>query len=558
MDQGSYVDSHHLLRRLNNRQIQLIAIGGSIGTGLFVTIGSGLHAAGPAGLLLAFIFYCFFVALVNNGMAEMITQYPVAGGFIRLAGHFVGDAFGFMAGWNYFIYEALVIPFEIGSMAIMIQHWNEDAPIWAVCLGCIILYTVLNSLVVNAYGEAEFWLSGGKVVLIIALFLFTFITMVGGNPKHDAYGFRYWKSPGPFATYRSTGSMGHWEGFLSATWSASFCVVGPEYISLVAAEAKHPRKYLKSAYQTVYYRFLLFFILSALAVGIVIPYNDSTLVSILLGSGSGGGTAAASPYVIAMNNLGVTVFPQIVNALLVTSIFSAGNSYVYCTSRSLYSMAIEGRAPAIFKKTTKQGVPIYCLAVTIAFACLSFLQSSPKTADTLSLLVNLVTGGAFINYFVMSITYVYFYRALKAQGFDRKTLPYYGLFQPYCKSTPPGLLGSLKDHRANSRKGGYIASVFFLLVIGAFGYTAFMPFSTKNFFSCYTMALLSICLYVGWKIIGRPSSEGPKDIDLVWERLEVDAYEATTTEEANTFWGEIAELLYIKRKKRPSRRQVTV
>ncbi|KAE8413239.1 amino acid permease/ SLC12A domain-containing protein [Aspergillus pseudocaelatus] len=532
MDQGSYVDSHQLLRRLNNRQIQLIAIGGSIGTGLFVTIGSGLHAAGPAGLLLAFIFYCFFVALVNNGMAEMITQYPVAGGFIRLAGHFVGDAFGFMAGWNYFIYEALVIPFEIGSMAIMIQHWNEDAPIWAVCLGCIILYTVLNSLVVNAYGEAEFWLSGGKVVLIIALFLFTFITMVGGNPKHDAYGFRYWKSPGPFATYRSTGSMGHWEGFLSATWSASFCVVGPEYISLVAAEAKHPRKYLKSAYQTVYYRFLLFFILSALAVGIVIPYNDSTLVSILLGSGSGGGTAAASPYVIAMNNLGVTVFPQIVNALLVTSIFSAGNSYVYCTSRSLYSMAIEGRAPAIFKKITKQGVPIYCLAVTIAFACLSFLQSSPKTADTLSLLVNLVTGGAFINYFVMSVTYVYFYRALKAQGFDRKTLPYYGFFQPYC-------------------------NVFFLLVIGAFGYTAFMPFSTKNFFSCYTMALLSICLYVGWKIIGRPSSEGPKDIDLVWERLEVDAYEATTMEEANTFWGEIAELLYIKRK-RPSRRQVTV
>lgn len=174
-------------------------LGGSIGTGLFVTIGSGLHASGPAGLLLAFIFYCIFVALVNNGMAEMVVQYPVAGGFVRLAGHFVGDAFGFMAGWNYFIYEALVIPFEIGSLAVLVQYWNEDAPIWAVCLACIVLYTVINSLVVNAYGEAEFWLSGGKVILVIALFMFTFVTMAGGNPKHDSYGFRHWNSPGAFA-----------------------------------------------------------------------------------------------------------------------------------------------------------------------------------------------------------------------------------------------------------------------------------------------------------------------------------------------------------------------
>ncbi|KAJ5392505.1 amino acid permease-domain-containing protein [Penicillium cosmopolitanum] len=511
--QGVCVDSNQLLRRLNNRQIQLIAIGGSIGTGLFVTIGSGLHASGPAGLLLAFIFYCIF--------------YPVAGGFVRLAGHFVGDAFGFMAGWNYFIYEALVIPFEIGSLAVLVQYWNEDAPIWAVCLACIVLYTVINSLVVNAYGEAEFWLSGGKVILVIALFMFTFVTMAGGNPKHDSYGFRHWNSPGAFAGYRSSGSLGHWEGFLSATWSASFCIVGPEYISLVAAEAKHPRKYLKSAYQTIYFRFFFFFIMSALAVGIVLPYNDPTLVNLLLGNGSGAGTAAASPYVIAMKNLGISVFPHIVNALLVTSIFSAGNTYVYCTSRSLYSMAIEGRAPAIFKKCTKQGIPIYSLALTMAFACLSFLQATPKTASALSLLLNLVTGGAFINYFVMSVTYVYFYRALKAQGVDRKTLPYYGRFQPYC---------------------GYIASVFFLLVIGVFGYTSLAPFNTKSFFSCYTMALLSICFYLSWKLLNRGGPNGPKDVDLVWERLQVDAYEAIAVDDETTFWGEIAQLLYIKRK----------
>lgn len=132
-------------------------------------------------------------------MAEMVTQYPVAGGFIRLAGHFVGESFGFMAGWNYFLYEALVIPFEISALAIVVQYWNEDAPIWAICLGCIVLYGLINCLVVNAYGEAEFWLAGGKVILVFALFAFTLISMLGGNPKHDRYGFRYWSNPGAFA-----------------------------------------------------------------------------------------------------------------------------------------------------------------------------------------------------------------------------------------------------------------------------------------------------------------------------------------------------------------------
>ncbi|KAL6889094.1 amino acid permease/ SLC12A domain-containing protein [Trichoderma evansii] len=521
------MQTEQLLRRLNNRQIQLIAIGGSIGTGLFISISSGLHSGGPAGLLLAFLIYCFFVALVNNGMAEMVTQYPVAGGFIRLAGHFVDDAFGFMAGWNYFIYEALVIPFEISALAIVVRYWSEDVPIWTMCLGCIILYTLINCFVVNAYGEAEFWLSSGKIILVVALFLFTFITMVGGNPKHDAYGFRYWNHPGAFAEFRSTGVLGHWEGFLSALWTASFCIVGPEYVSLVAAESKHPRKYIKAAYKTIYFRFFVFFVGSALAVGIVIPYNDPTLVSILIGNGSGGGTAAASPYVIAMKNLNVSIFPHIVNALLITSIFSAGNSYVYCTSRSLYSLAIEGRAPAIFKKCTKQGVPIYSLALTMAFACLSFLQQSKDSARALSILVNLVTGGAFINYLVMSVTYVFFYRVVNAQGIDRKTLPYCGWFQPYC---------------------GYVASVFFVLVIGTFGYTSFKPFNVEAFFGCYTMAFLSIILFLLWKLFKRTSFKDPLTVDLVWECPAVDAYEAMEKDAPTTFWREMLQMFRIRRK----------
>lgn len=204
------------------------------------------------------------------------------------------------------------------------------------------------------YGEVESWLACGKIILILILFSFTFITMVDGNPNNDACGFRYFSNPGSFAQYLSSGHLGRFEGFLSYLWTAALTIVGPEYISMVAAEAKHPSVYLKTAFITVNYRFDAFFILGALAVGIVVPYNDDVLKAVWLSAGSGKGTAAASPYVIAMENLGISVLPHIVNALILTSIFSAGNTYMYCASRALYSLFLDGRAPRILSYCTSK------------------------------------------------------------------------------------------------------------------------------------------------------------------------------------------------------------
>jgi amino acid transporter len=250
------------------------------------------------------------------------------------------------------------------------------------------LSSALNVLAVKAYGEAEFWLSGGKVILIMIVFSFTFITMVGGNPEHDAYGFRYWKNPGAFKEYRTTGSIGRFEGFLAALWSASFTVVGPEYISMVAAEAKRPRIYIKNAFKTVYIRFGIFFIGGALAVGIVCASNDKTLTAIFAGTAAGSGTASASPYVIAMQNLKINGLPHLVNALLVTSIFSAGNTYTYAATRSLYGLALEGRAPKFLRYCTKSGVPVFCFAVVMCFPCLSYLQLGSGSAVVLNWFVS--------------------------------------------------------------------------------------------------------------------------------------------------------------------------
>ncbi|KAM5344403.1 hypothetical protein ACJ41O_012940 [Fusarium nematophilum] len=526
------VDSNadHLQRRLGNRQVQLIAIGGSIGTASFVSIGTGLVKGGPGSLLLAYTFYCCMLGLVNNCIAEMATFMPVTSAFIRMAGHWVDEAFGFMAGWNFFIYEAILIPFEISALNLVLTFWRDDIPVAAVVAACIVLYFALNAFAVKWYGEAEFWLASGKVILLLIVFSFTFVTMVGGNPKHDAYGFRYWKNPGPFAEHITTGDLGRFEGFLGSLWSAAFTIVGPEYVSMVSGETKLPRKYLKNAFKTTYARFGFFFIGGALTVGVAIPYNDKTLLSILGGESGGAGTAAASPYVIAMNNLGVNVLPHITNALLITSIFSAGNAYTYCGTRSLYGLALEGQAPKFLRKCTKNGVPIYCLAVIMLFPCLAFLNVSKSSAVVLTWFTNIITAAQIIDYIVICATYVFFYNSCKAQGLDRRTLPYYGYFQPY---------------------SAWISGVFLSFVVCVYGYTVFLPrmWDVGTFFTFYTMVLICPMLYFGWKLVKKTKFIKAAEADLVWEKPVIDAYEASYMEEDIGFWREILRMFRFGRKK---------
>ncbi|KAJ5116033.1 amino acid permease/ SLC12A domain-containing protein [Penicillium angulare] len=480
-----------LHRRLGIRHIQLVAIGGSIGTGLFIAIGTGLYKGGPGSLLLAFIIECLMVSMLNNCLAEMSTYMPVSGGFIGLAGKWCDDALGFMAGWNFFIYMALTVPFEISAVSVLLQYWRDDIPVVAVILVCMAFYATINLLAVGTYGEAEFWLSGGKVLLIFILFAFTFITMVGGNPAHDAYGFRSWNTGGAFHAYSADGTL----------------------------EAKHPRIYIKKAFQTVYWRFCVFFIGGALCVGILVARNDTTLDE-AISSGKSGSTA--SPYVIAMHNMGIKVLPDLVTALMITTVFSAGNTYTYAASRALHGLAVAGRAPRCFAKTTKNGIPIYSFIVVMMFACLAFLRLSGSAMQVLNWLISLTTANILIDYIVITLTYINFYHACKAQNFDRSKLPYYARFQPYC---------------------GYIAFVWMVILAGCFGYESFKPWNTANFFLNYTMILLAPLVFIFWKIYKKTRWLRPHEVDLVWEAELIAAYEAIEEERPIGFWREFAQLL---------------
>ncbi|KAF2018851.1 hypothetical protein BU24DRAFT_342161 [Aaosphaeria arxii CBS 175.79] len=493
-------DSTH--RKLKPRHIQLIGIGGTIGTALYVQIGKGLMNGGPASLFLAFTIWCTFILAVTLSIAEMVTFLPISSPFIRFAGRFVDDALGVAAGWNFFVFEAALVPFEIVACNVIIHFWSDIVPTGAIIALIIFLYALINILAVKWYGETEFWAAIGKVLLIIGLIIFTFISMLGGNPLKDRYGFRYWKNPGAFAPLYYEGNLGKFLGFLQCLIQASFTIAGPDYVSMAAGETENPRKVLPRAYNAVFYRLTAFFVLGSLCVGINTPYNDPEMTTAFKTNQPG---AAASPYVVAMNRLKIDGLPHVVNAMVLGAAFSAGNSYVYCASRSLYGLALEGKAPRVLTKCTKHGVPIYCVGIVLAIALLSFLQLGQNSAVVLQWFVNLVTASQLINYCVCCFTFLQFYKALKAQGIDRNTLPYKGILQPYAAWY--GLVGT-----------------FVMAFVG--GYTVFLKgnWDIPSFLFSYMSIFCFPLLFLGWKFIKKTKWRKPEEVDLVQDLEEIEEY----------------------------------
>ncbi|KAJ2897139.1 amino acid permease [Zalerion maritima] len=551
VEAGSVVAGKDLThRKLKARHIQLIGIGGTIGTALYVQIGKGLLKGGPGSLFLAFtIWYilslhvancqpqivpdgslltwflrCSVILSVTICMAEMVTYLPISSPFIRFAGRYVDEAFGFAAGWNFFVFEAALVPFEIVACNLIIHFWSDAVHAGIIIAIIIVLYGLINVMAVKWYGESEFWAALGKVFLIVGLIIFTFIVMLGGNPLHDRFGFRYWETPGSFAEFYTDGSLGRFMGFLACLIQASFTIAGPDYVSMAAGEAENPRVVMPRAYNAVFYRLTSFFVLGSLCVGILVPYDDEELTAAFANAEPG---AAASPYVVAMNRLKIDVLPHIVNAMVLTAAFSAGNSYVYCASRSLYGLALEGKAPKILKTVTGRGVPVYCVAVVLVIALLSFLQLSENAAVVLNWFVSLVTASQLINFSVMCAAYLGFYRAMQAQGLDRRDLPYRGWCQPYA-----AWYG--------------LTACFIMAFVG--GYTVFLPgnWDIPDFLFSYTMIAIFPILYVIWKILKNTTVAKPADVDLrPPELIQVEEYQANfVPTKANTLFERILDKLF--------------
>ncbi|KAL4862835.1 hypothetical protein BDV12DRAFT_190109 [Aspergillus spectabilis] len=490
--------SQHLHRKLGGKEVQLFAVGGAIGTSLYFQMGASLPKGGPAGLFLGFVLYG---TIVLSSLAEMVTYLPIASPFVRLAGFWVDDALSFAMGWNYFFLMAFNIPYEITAIHVLLTYWTDKIHVGVVVAVCLVIYSVLNGLTVKYFGISEFYMSIFKIFLMLGLMMYTFITMVGGNPDKDPYGFRYWRDPGSFVEYLVPGDTGRFLGLLSCMIQGSFTMVGPEFISMAAGEAENPRRLMGKAFASFVWRLMFFFIGGALCVGIVIPYNDQMLADVISGEREGSGTGAASPYVISMAKFGIKGVPDLVNALIMTSVLSAGNNVIFSAARTLHGMALDGKAPRFFSKCNKYGLPYYAVIAALCFCFLSLLQIGNASSTVLNWFVGICTASYLLNYLGTVITYLHFYYTMQKQGIDRSTLPYRGFLQPYA---------------------AWYALIGTLLMTLILGYTVFINgnWDTTTFFTSYTMVGLFI-------IVKRTKYVrlGTADLKLGTTKDDIDLYE---------------------------------
>ncbi|KAJ4245020.1 hypothetical protein NW762_014227 [Fusarium torreyae] len=459
-------------RKLNPRQIQLTSIAGSIGAALFVAIGSGVRS-GPLALLLAFIFWAFVIFCIAQCQTEIVTLFPVDGAFIRLAGRMVDPSLGVLVGWNHFFAQTSFVIFECTIINTLIEYWGySQSPAILISIS-IVMYMAINIYRADLFGEIEFWLALGKVLLALGLIMFTFVVMLGGNPLNDRFGFRYWKNPGPWAGDDASGRL---ISFVNAVNVAGFCMAGPEYISMIAGEAKNPRRSIPRAFGTIVNRLIIFFIGGALCVGILCPYDE--------------------PAVIAMTRLKIPVLPSIVTAALLTTIISAGNAYMFNASRSLHALALDGQAPAIFRRLNKHGVPYTSVLAVTVLTCLSYLALSSSTAVVLNWILNFCTAASMLNWTVISFTWIRFNAAMKAQNIDKKEfLPNVSRWQPFA---------------------GYFAFCCAFIFLWVQGYAVFLKgkWSVATFIFNYGIIALALVIGISWKLIKRTPFYKSKEVDL--------------------------------------------
>lgn len=248
-----------------------------IGTGLFVGTSSVLASAGPAGLLIGYIIWCFFLLCVAHAMGEMSAMLPVPGSFATHIGRFVDESAGVAMGWIYAYSMMIFTAADCTALTGLWSFWFPDINpgVW-VAVTLVVVFA-LNCMAVRYFGEAEFWASILKIVLILGFLLFAFVVVLGGNPHHDRIGFRYWKEPGAFNVAYTTGTTGRFLAVWGVFNTAAFSIGGPDFIANCASEAVNPRRNIPKAVKRVIYRLIFFFILSVFAVGLLVPYNDPTM-----------------------------------------------------------------------------------------------------------------------------------------------------------------------------------------------------------------------------------------------------------------------------------------
>lgn len=403
-----------LHRKLNARLLNMIAIGGSIGTGIFLASGNAIHLAGPGGTLLAYLVISVMVYFLMTSLGEMASFMPTAGSFYHYGSNFVDPAFGYALGWNYWYNWAITVASEISAATLIMHFWWPESSTFMWSSVFLLFFVGFNAVSARGFAEAEYWFAMIKVSTIV-IFLISGALILGGFLSYPSAGIHNWMvGSGPF--------QGSTFAIFSAFIVAGYSFQGTELIGVAAGESKNPHENIPKAIKQIFWRILLFFILSILVISLLIPHNAPELAL------SG---IETSPFTLVFKHLGITFAASLMNAVILTAILSAGNSGMYASTRMLWFLAKEGHVPAIFAKINKRGVPMPALLATTLVAMLAFLSSFFGNGKVYFWLVNASSLCGFIAWLGVAISHYRFRKAYVLQGRDLKQLPYVAKGYPY-------------------------------------------------------------------------------------------------------------------------------
>ncbi|KAK5175159.1 Amino acid permease [Saxophila tyrrhenica] len=516
-ERRTLADKHNQLNKtLKTRHLNMIAIGGSIGAGLFVGSGSALSTGGPGALLLDFGIVGVMIFMVVYALGELAIQYPVSGGFYTYSVRFIDPSWGFAMGYNYVFQWAIVVPLELTVAGFTVGYWQVDVSVgvWITIFFLAIVF--INIFGVLGYAEEEFWVSALKLITIVIFLIMGVIFVCGGGPSNGDYseywGARLWYDPGALAQ----GFYGICAVFVTAAFSFS----GTELVGLAAAESETPQASLPSAIKQVFWRITLFYILALLFVGLLVPYTDDRLL------GAGYIDVTASPFVIVAEKAGIPAFGSFVNVVILCSVLSIGMSGVYGGSRTLTALAEQGYAPKIFGYIDRAGRPLVSVSLILAFGPIAYIGLASSGAVVFDWLLALSGLAALFTWGSICLAHIRFRAAWKYHGHSLDELTW---------KSPFGVWGS------------WLGLLIIFLVLAAQFYTAVKPMEAEAFFKSYLALFVVLLFYAigyAWKREGwRKLSE--IDVDSGRRVLNFEEYEKLKARKAGwPMWKRVLDYLF--------------
>ncbi|ROV95202.1 hypothetical protein VMCG_08580 [Cytospora schulzeri] len=457
-----------LQRRLSSRHITMIALGSSIGMGLWLGSGTSLSNGGPAALLIGYFLSGTMIWAVSQSIGEMAIMYPLPSAFVQWSNKFIDPAAGFALGWCYWFSYWITIANELAGLVTVLSFWTDNVPKAAWITIFLFVIVVINVGVVNWFAEVEVVFAAIKFGWIFIVIITMIVISAGGAPKGGAIGFRYWNSTGGFTH--------GFKGFLDIMPTCIFAMSGSENCGLVAAETDNPRKSVPRAVTSIWIRLALFYIIGSLMVTITVDPSNPELF--------GGTGTNASPYVLAYKDAGLMPLAHIMNFIIFISVLSTGSISGYAGSRTLVGLAQIGMAPKQMLKADKTGRPWWALVPTLVIGGgLSYLNVNESGSNVFTWFSNLTSLFTLFGWAMICLSHIRMRHAWKVQGRAVSELPWTTWTFPWAAWW--GLIWCLI----------LVVAEFYLSVWPLDG-----PMSAENFFANFVSIIAGVVIYLGARV----------------------------------------------------------